>query len=200
MSLALIVSAILTLGTTSNVNAAASNGIGNRLLPQFSLISLGENVGTQNQKVPFTIDGSEIEGATVISMGLFGEEIPLNGVILGNFVLSDGLSADNPVIIVDLSGPERGLVAEDVLVWGQKETLVFNAGNTARAEVILGLLDFGAAGSQLSGAYGKIGNHPEFGQLKQLIMKERGWPENEILLERIADLTVKIAVDILRTP
>ena len=200
MSLALIVSATLSLSTTANMNVATSTGIIDESLAQFSLISLEESEGTQNQKVPFTIDDSEIEGATIISTGLFGEEIPLNGAVSGSFILSNGLSADNPIVTVDLSGPEKGLVAEDVLVWGQKETLVFSAGNTARAEVILGLLGFGATNNQLAEAYDKIGNHPKFDQLRQLMLEEKGFPDDDALLNRIADLTVEIAVDSLRTP
>ena len=178
MSLVLIVSATLMLGIPVTIGTAMQDGI-------------------MNQRVPFTIDDRETEGATIISTGLFGE-IPLNGAVSGSFVLPNGLSADNPVISVDLSGPERGLIATDVLVWGHKETLFFDAGNTARAEVMLGLLDFGATTNQLVRAYKKISDHPKFGQLEQLVLEEKGWPENEALLERIADLTVKIAIDILK--
>lgn len=197
--MSLILSAVLTLSTTISTAGATSNGTINGLFAQLSSVSLQEDRETQNQKVPFEIDDSEIEGATIISAGLFGEEIPLNGAVSGSFVLPEGLSADNPVITVELSGPEKGLVAEDVLVWKQKEALFFNGGNTARAEVILGLVAFGSTGNRLAEAYDKIGNHPKFDQLKQLMLKEKGFPDNDALLDRIADLTVEIAVDSLRT-
>ena len=126
--------------------------------------------------------------------------ILLRGKRSGVFILQRPLSADNPIIIVDINKPAKGSIAQDVLFWKRKETLAFNAENSARTEIIYGLVDFGVTGNQLIQAYEEIDHHPSFAKLRQMFLEEKGYPDNKMRLELLYDLSFEITVDILKKP
>jgi hypothetical protein len=147
--------------------------------------------------VAFSIDTDEVEGATTIWADLFGVRTALQGKDSGVYALPYPLSLDNPIVIVSVSGPNVGIVGEDVLIWKRKETLVFNAHNNARSAVIFGLIQFGASNNQLIHAYTNIGGHAKFPELRQIFLAEKGHPASDAILDSIAEMTFEIAVDIL---
>ena len=152
------------------------------------------------EQIPYTIDTDEVEGATTMWADLLGSRTELQGKSAGTYALPHPLSADNPVVIVSISKPKVGMVGRDVLIWCRKEKLDFSASNNARAAVISGLIDFRIPKGQLMKAYGKISNHPRFAELRQMMLKERGYPNSDAFLDSTAEVTFEIANDVLKEP
>ena len=163
-------------------------------------LAFGSDEPSSPRQIPYTINTAEVEGATTISSGLFGGLVPLQGRRSGVFILQNPLSADNPITVVDINKPKTGQVAQDILIWKRKETLAFNAENSARTEIVYGLVDFGVTGNRLAKAYEKISDHPSFAKLRQMFLEEKGYPDNKVRLELLYDLSFEITVDILKDP
>lgn len=94
-------------------------------------------------------------------------------------------------------GTGRGSVAEDVLVFGRKQSFHFNAENSARAEILADLVYFTMSPAQKLRVYDLIPEEPAFEELVQLYAQTKKIPSDEEVNGRKTDLQAEILVAIL---
>lgn len=198
MTWSLIATAVLSLSNPVNMGMAVGTPQ-ESVQAQFDQVHLAAQAPPSEgiTEVPFSIDTDEIEGAATIWADIFGDRTMLNGSTSGTFVLPLPLTADAPIMFVTLSRDGGGIVAEDVLVYGVKETLQFDAANAARARVMETLRTTNLSVELLMEAYGQIDEHPVFPELVQLFVDTRGYPEDLVLRQEIGSLSVDITLDLL---
>jgi hypothetical protein len=145
--------------------------------------------------IAFTIDTAEVAGATQIWADIFGPYTNLNAS--SGVYKVDLPTEENPIKLVTLSSKDDDIVATDVLIYGFKDTLTFNAANSARAEIVNGLVNmWDVEPSQIASIYPAIKQHPLFKDLVDVYLVERGWPNDEALRDKLSELEVKIIIDI----
>ena len=166
---------------------------------QFTTVNMTGNEGNQTTKIPFTINQSEVVGASTIWADLFGNDTALPDNATGEYLLPEPLSAEHPIDFVSVSKSRGEMIGRDVVIWQAKESLNFNAENTAIAVALTGLIEFGVSEHQLVQAYPLVGNHQKIPELKQLTLVEQGYPDDDSLLDQIANIRVTIALDVIES-
>ena len=194
MSWALVASAALVFSGPVNagLSACTPTGMAQAQLEQVSVTRQSQTL----TEVPFTINTAEIVGGVEISASLDDGLFLSNGEASGTFELPRPLTPEEPLMLVTLWGADVSLIAFDVLIYGVKENLTFDATNAAKAHIfdVLGLFNLSAEG--LVTAYSKIEEHPNFPSLVQFIRTHQGYPESETLLEAMAEIAIPIVVDL----
>jgi hypothetical protein len=194
----LITSILLALNAPFETGLASQSGL-TTSAAQFTFANLAGSEGNQTTKVPFTIDQDEVVGASTIWADLFGNDTALQGNVIGEYLLPEPLSAEHPIDFVSISKSSGGMIGRDVVIWQEKESLNFSAENTAIAVALTGLIEFGVSEHQIVQAYPLVRNHPKIPELRRLILAEQGYPDEESLLDQIADIRVTIALDVIES-
>lgn len=120
---------------------------------------------TDTTQIPFTLDLQENQGAEEI----FSLRVSIPAVASGtiNATLDDQYFTSFYV----LDGDSR-IIAKDVVAPDIKTSLVFNATNSARAEVVEALALSVIPFSELKGLYDEIDDHPRFLELISLYSQD----------------------------
>ena len=194
MNWSLVTTVALSLSSPFNLGLATSTPE-TQVQAQFAQVSAQTSSEDGILEVPFAIDTAEVEGASTIWADIFGERTQLNGATSGTFTLPKPLT-EGDIFVVTVSKEGVGGIAEDVLISGVKESLTFNAANTARALVISDLRMFQISSAELMDAYSRMDAHPSFPSLVQLLQKEKGIPEDEegAAWEQMIDDTFDITI------
>lgn len=149
-------------------------------------------------KVPFSIDTSEVEGGTALSSGLFDFDwYSLGRQTSGVYPLARELSENYSIVRVTLTLADGSIAAEDLLILGVKETLIFNARTNALAGVINAAEAYGATVAEQIAIYGRAENHPQLTELEAIYRNAKGWPDDKAISERASEIKVIIAFDLM---
>lgn len=151
-------------------------------------------VGTS--RTDYSIDERTVSGWGYLVVS--NRHILAKGSTSGTILASDSTQAA-PFVFGFLysDGLGRGSVAEDVLVFGQKESFHFNAENSARAELLAKLVYFTMSPAQKLRVYDLIPEEPAFEELVQLYARAKRIPTDEEVNGRKTDLQAAIFVAIL---
>ena len=155
-------------------------------------------------EVSFAINTNELVGGVEVDANLWEDGLFLNnGETSGTFELPRPLTPEDPLMLVTLWGADASLIADDILIYGVKESLTFDATNAAKANVLDFLRNSDLSTDRLITAYSMIEEHPNFPALVAFIRTHQGYPDSEALLGEMADISVPIIVNLteeLRNP
>ncbi len=158
------------------------------------------SVNTQLQaltKVPFTVDTAEITGGVEVSAGQKEGLFLDDGETSGTFELPRPLTPEDPLMLVTLWGADVSLVAQDVLIYGVKESLTFDATNAAKGLVMFLLNGSTLSTDRLITIYSKIEAHPDFPNLVGFMRTHKGYPDGDALLDDMIDISFPIINDLV---
>ena len=179
----------------ADANVITVSALGNFGLTKYQSAGLNDDMGAQ--RVTFTIDKFTVEGWDSISAkrGIYAE---VQGRTSG-FVNLTLPTRSHPLIFVDLLAEDknRGLAAFDVLVYGVKDTLAFNATNTAHAFMMDVAELYSLTPAQKIIVYKKVEEHSDFSELVGVYADNQGIPTLNGAISRITAIQLKIIGDVL---
>ena len=158
------------------------------------------SVSTQSQmltEAPFTINTEELTGGVEVAAYILQEGPFLNGATSGTLPLSPPVTPDNPLLITGLRGADGTPVAYDVLIYGVKESLSFDATNAAKGLVMFLLSDSNLPTDRLITIYSKIEAHSDFPSLVGFIRTHKGYPDDDALIDSMIDISSLIINDLV---
>ena len=201
VSWALVASAALVFSGPVNagVSACTPGGTTQAQLEQVSVTRQSQAL----TEAPFTIDTDEIVGGAEVTAYIMQEGLSLGGSASGTLSLLPPVTADGPPLIVTLRETDGTPVAFDVLIYGVKESLTFDATNAAKAHVMFLLNAYNISTDRRITGYSKIEKHPNFPRLVEFIRTHKGYPDDDALFEIMADISHPIVADLateLRNP
>ena len=175
----LTLGALFVLTWSSNVSLAFSKTSGAAIVIN--------TTDTENSKsgIPFSVDADEVLGATKVVSGNKSFAVQQNGV----------LAIKLPTAFFEIAyllGKDGAIVAMDVVAEGVKETLTFNAANSAKADVVLALTYTGLSYGEIMQVYEEIHKHPKFLELTKLYREAKSVP----LTDTARNMERMIAVDL----
>ncbi len=147
----------------------------------------------------FFINTKEIMGGAEVSavMWIWEDGLFLNGATSGTLELPRPLTAGEPLMLVKLYKADGALVADDMLIYGVKESLTFDATNAAKGLVMFLLSDSTLSTDRLITIYSKIEEHPDFPNLVGFIRTYKGYPDGDALLDDMIDISFPIINDLV---
>lgn len=139
-------------------------------------------------EIPFSIDKSEVIGGVWIASPA-GRTFVNRADKVKHWLTKD-------VMAVYLFDGKGSPVAYDVVAKGFKQTLLFNAINTARADVMMSLVMAGLEGDRWKSSYRRIDRHPKFNKLVEPLRSAKRLAKDDYDL--ITTISVEIALDMLK--
>lgn len=137
-------------------------------------------------EIPFVIDDHEAVGGVRVASSL--ERVPIAAARVSELLPGDGMT------VVFLLDDVDEYVALDVVSTGVKETLLFNAENTAKANVVFAMSMIGVPPALQLAAYARLTEHPRFAELVELY-RVAG---RHLSTEQAIDLALRIGIDTAR--
>ena len=146
---------------------------------------MGVETATTPTEIPYQIDASEVGSGVTVATSV--ERVST----LDTHAVKEYLPQDALAIVLLLDEGDK-VVALDVVSHGVKDTLIFNATNSAKADVIVSLNFWALPRDLMVVAYGRVADHPDFPALVQFYRAAKGAPYTE----EADALSVKIASDL----
>ena len=158
--------------------------------------SVALNVQSENVETAFAIDPNTVAGWDFIVVD--NKRIQVKGVTSGT-VPAPPTSRTTPFVsaflYAEVSG--YGTVAEDLLVFGRKDSFYFSAENSAKTELIQNLRFFTLTLRQQLRVYDLIPEEPQFEELVELYAQTKNIPSDESLSGRKTELQAAILLAVL---